>query len=55
MALGIALKLAKMGYWQGDPGRIMQAPADEVLSAAQYENFTAEYEQAVIQLNRGTE
>jgi hypothetical protein len=52
MALGLALKLARAGYWQGDPGRIMQAPSDEVLAALQYEEFVAEYESATIELNR---
>ena len=52
MALGISLKLAKAGWWQGDPGRVMQAPADEVLAAAQFETFQSDYEQATIELNR---
>lgn len=52
MALGIALKLAKAGWWQGDPGRIMNAPANEVMAAAQYENFVSEYERATFDLNK---
>lgn len=52
MALGISLKLAKAGWWEGDPGKIMCAPADEVMAAAQYDNFVVEFEQAAIQLNR---
>jgi hypothetical protein len=52
MALGIALKLAKAGYWQGDIGNIMKAPASEVLAVAQYETFVSEYEQATFELNK---
>ena len=51
-ALGIALRLAKAGYWQGDPGRILKAPADEVMAALQYENFCGEYEHAAMDLNK---
>ena len=52
MALAIALRLAKAGYWQGDPGRILKAPADEVIGVLQYENFCSDYERAVIDLNK---
>lgn len=52
MALGVSLRLAKGGWWQGDPGQIMKAPADEVLAALQYENFTVDYERAVYELNK---
>lgn len=52
MALGISLKLARAGYWQGDPGRVMRAPADEVMAAAQYEIFVSEVEQATFDLNK---
>jgi hypothetical protein len=52
MALGVSLRLAKAGYWQGDPGRIMRAPADEVLAVLQYENFNSDYERATFELNK---
>ncbi len=52
MALGIALKLAKAGYWQGDIGRIMAAPAHEVMAVYQYETFVSEYERATFELNK---
>lgn len=53
MALGISLRLAKAGWWEGDPGKIMRAPADEVLAAVQYENFLSDYEYATYELNKG--
>jgi len=44
--------LAKAGYWSGDVGRILSAPADQVLAAQEYESFMADYEEAYIELNR---
>ena len=52
MALSIALRLAKAGYWNGDPSRVLKAPAGEVLAAVQYENFCGEYERAIVELNK---
>lgn len=53
MALGAALRLAKSGYWQGDPGLIMKAPANLVLAALQYEDFVSDFERATFDLNKG--
>lgn len=51
-ALVIALRLAKAGYWQGDPGKILRAPADEVFAAVQYEGFCDDYERAIFEMNK---
>lgn len=48
----MSLKLAKAQWWGGDPGKVMAAPADEVIAAAQYENFLADFERTAIQINR---
>lgn len=48
----MALRLAKGGWWNGDPGLIMKAPCDEVMAALRYEGFLSEYEGAVVDLNR---
>lgn len=48
----VALRLAKGGWWGGDPGKILLAPADEVLNAVEYEQFKADFENAVIELNK---
>lgn len=48
----MALKLAKAGWWQGDPGKILRAPADEVIGALSYEAFLSDYEQAVYDLSK---
>ena len=41
----IALRLANGSWWGGNPGVILEAPADEVMLAIQYENFKSDYEQ----------
>ena len=51
-ALGVALRLAKAGYWQGDPGRVLKAPAEQVVAAAQYENFLSDMEHMIVELNK---
>jgi hypothetical protein len=42
----VACKLARAGYWGGDPGAIKRAPLDEVLAVADYEDFVGDYEKA---------
>lgn len=48
----MALRLAKAGYWGGDPGAVKRAPVDEVVAAYQWETFTMDYERAFVELNR---
>jgi hypothetical protein len=50
--LVLALRLAKGGWWGGDPEKVMEAPVDAVLEAAAYESFQAEYESELIRLNK---
>lgn len=40
----LALRLANSGWWGGNPGAILSAPADEVMLAVQYEDFKGKYE-----------
>lgn len=47
----LALRLAKAGWWGGDPDAVEMAPTESVLDAADYEKFTADYERAFIRLN----
>jgi hypothetical protein len=49
----VALRLARQGYYGGDPERVLQAPSDMVLAAAEYEGFLSDYETAYYDLNRG--
>lgn len=48
----MALKLAKAGWWGGDPGAVKRAPLDEVLTAVEYLDFTSDYEAAWIELGK---
>jgi hypothetical protein len=49
----VALRLAKAGYYGGDPAAVLEARVDLVLAALQYEAFTDEYERSAMELNRG--
>ena len=44
------MKLAKGSWWGGDPGKVLEAPADEVMLAVQYENFKSDYEMEAFRL-----
>lgn len=44
--------LARQGYWGGEHGRILRAPADEVMEAYQHEVFVNDYESTTIEMNR---
>ena len=48
----MALKLAKAGYYGGDPERVGKGRVDIVLKAVQYEGFLNEYEETYIIMNR---
>lgn len=49
----MALRLAKAGYYGGDPGKVLAAPVDLVLGALHYERFLDEYQEAALNLSRG--
>jgi len=48
----IANTLAKSGYFGGNPETVLNAPVDIVLNAFQYEIFSRDYENAIIELNK---
>lgn len=45
------MKLAKAGYYGGDPDKILSAPLATVLSIMHYEDFTHDVERAYRELN----
>ena len=47
----IALRLAKEGFWGGDPEKVMRARADQVVEAIQYVTFLGDYERAYLDMN----
>lgn len=48
----IAVKLAKAGYYSGDPKAVLSAPTDIVMAAIQYEKFLTDYESTYMELNK---
>lgn len=50
--LVIALRLARAGYWDGDPEKAMAADPGVVIAALQYEVFRDEYERTYNEMNR---
>lgn len=48
----LAIRLAKAGYYNGDPQAVMAAPVDMVQAIIDYEKFESDYESAYIALNR---
>lgn len=46
------MRLAKAGYYGGDPDAVKAAPADTVLTILHYEAFETAYEIAYSELNR---
>jgi len=48
----VACKLARAGYWGGDPGAIKRAPLDEVLAVAEYEDFCGDFEAADFEMQK---
>lgn len=46
----LALRLASDGWWGGNPGSILQAPANEVMLAIHYTDFKGTYEAEMMKL-----
>ena len=52
-ALFIALRLAKAGYYGGDPSKVLKAPIDIVLRTVEYEAFENNYNAALQKMSEG--
>lgn len=48
----LALRLAKVGYFGGDPERVLNGRVDLVLEALEYERFQGEYEDVYYEINK---
>ena len=46
------MRLAKAGFFGGDPSRVMESGVDMVLSALDYETFLGEYEAQAYRMGR---
>lgn len=51
-SLFIAMRLAKAGYYGGNPQAVLQAPVTVVIGMLEYEGFNDEYENAYMALNK---
>lgn len=49
----IAIKLAKEGYFNGNPSNVLQAQADIVLNVLRFEAEDSKYKNAHYNLNKG--
>jgi hypothetical protein len=47
----VSVKLAKLGYYGGNPDSILNAPIDIVVNILHYEQYEQDYEGAYIELN----
>lgn len=47
----IALKVAKAGYYNGDPENVLKARVDYVLAVLEYEKFSFDYEAVYMEIN----
>ena len=50
----MSLRLAHEGFGGGDPERIENMPTDVVLDAWEFINFQGEYQETVMEMNKGT-
>jgi hypothetical protein len=49
------MRLAKAGYYGGDPVKVLHAPVNVVIDILNYERFESEYEKAFELLNKKDE
>lgn len=47
-----SIRLAKAGYFNGDPVAVLRAPVDVVENILSYEDFASEYETEYVELNK---
>lgn len=48
----MALSLAKAGYCQGDPAKILDLQVDIVLAMIEYESFRNDYQNVEYEINK---
>jgi len=48
----VAIRLAKDGYYGGDPQAILNAPVSIIQSLIDYQRFTSHYEDEYLALNK---
>ena len=48
----VALKVAKAGYYSGDPEKVLQAKVDHVMLIIEYEKFNDDYQDVYMEINK---
>jgi hypothetical protein len=48
----ISLRIAKLGYYGGDPAKVREARVDDVMAIIEFEEFHGDLETATYELNR---
>lgn len=48
----VALRIAKLGYYNGDLDNVLNANVDHVLSILDYESFNVDYERVHTEMNK---
>ena len=48
----ISVRISKAGYYGGSPEAVLKSRVDHVLAIADYEKFTADYEDEFYELNK---
>lgn len=48
----VGIRLAKVGYYNGDPLKVIAARVDIVQAILEYETFEADYDKAAAALNK---
>ena len=46
------MRIARKGYYSGDPEKVLKARVDHVLALGEYETFMYEYESVYTELNK---
>jgi hypothetical protein len=49
----MSLKLAKKGYYNSDPRKVLEARVDDVMNIYNYENFISDFEDTYYEMNKG--
>ncbi len=48
----VALRIAKFGYYGGDPEKVLQAKVDHVLLILDYEKYNDDYQDVYGEINK---
>ena len=51
----LSVRLARAGYFGGDPDKVLKAPVGTILSIIEYETFENDYEKEYRELNKESE